>query len=515
MTAEHPEAHPRSSRKIRTRLDDATHARFHALRRNALTPKVRDRIEMVNLSDAGWSPPRIAAQLGYCGQTVRDLLRDLLAGIDSLDPRRTESGPRRRQRATAGRCRGVASSSPTRHRWQRGVAVVEAARGRGRRQVLRRQALSPEAKARMKRLVEDLTAAYKEDIQGHKKRGPEPFQIDRFGNTVPDSVFRRPRFIEAMAVARTLRMRRQLGEFHPDFDPLAEKARIVSTRSTAEGFAWPRPRPGSRTGSSRASASERGALCARIIRPTETPGTSFPHDHARSRAYRWNEDGLGGFCKRFPGPLPGPSPSGTDEGTRSSKERLFGLLRRRRATTARTSRNITYHLDATPTHSYIENALQISARRIPLSETGRGKPPRRTRSGGVRADRRPGRRALGRGAVRRVHRVYPGLAGSNPLPDHGVNRGPIAAAIHVLPHLWFRNTWSWGHDARKPRPTAVAEGRTLSQARHRHLGEPSLVCRTGALHEPELLFTENETNHERLFGAPECLSLRRDAFTRP
>src|SRR3954449_6583066 len=77
---------------IRTRLDDATRGELQALRRKALPPKVRDRIEMVLLSDAGWSPPKIARHLGNCGQTVRDALRGFLArGTDALHPFR--SGP--------------------------------------------------------------------------------------------------------------------------------------------------------------------------------------------------------------------------------------------------------------------------------------------------------------------------------------------------------------------------------------------------------------------------------------
>jgi len=73
---------------IRIHLDDATRDELHALRRKALPPKVRDRIEMVTLSDAGWSAPRIAAHLGYCGQTVRDLLRDFLTRrTEALHPR--------------------------------------------------------------------------------------------------------------------------------------------------------------------------------------------------------------------------------------------------------------------------------------------------------------------------------------------------------------------------------------------------------------------------------------------
>jgi putative transposase len=79
---------------IRIHLDDATRDELRALRRKSLPPKVRDRIEMITLSDAGWSAPKIAAHLGYCGQTVRDLLRNFLGRrIEALHPRRTGPAP--------------------------------------------------------------------------------------------------------------------------------------------------------------------------------------------------------------------------------------------------------------------------------------------------------------------------------------------------------------------------------------------------------------------------------------
>src|SRR5437588_2823956 len=79
---------------IRTELDDATREQIQALRRKPLPPRVRDRIEMVVLSDAGWSAPRIANHLGYCGQTVRDLLRAFLArGLAALYPFRSGPAP--------------------------------------------------------------------------------------------------------------------------------------------------------------------------------------------------------------------------------------------------------------------------------------------------------------------------------------------------------------------------------------------------------------------------------------
>jgi transposase len=84
---------------IRTELDDATREQLQALRRRPQPPRVRDRIALVILSDAGWSAPRIAAHLGYCGQAVRDPLRAFLArGADALYPFRTGLGPDVEQR---------------------------------------------------------------------------------------------------------------------------------------------------------------------------------------------------------------------------------------------------------------------------------------------------------------------------------------------------------------------------------------------------------------------------------
>src|SRR5215471_2043786 len=84
---------------IRILLDDATRRELNALRRSDLPATARDRIEMVALSDAGWSPPRIAAHLGYHPQTVRDRLRDFLTrGTDALYPKKPGPAPDRRRR---------------------------------------------------------------------------------------------------------------------------------------------------------------------------------------------------------------------------------------------------------------------------------------------------------------------------------------------------------------------------------------------------------------------------------
>ncbi len=84
-----------------------------------------------------------------------------------------------------------------------------------------------------------------------------------------------------------------------------------------------------------------------------------------------------------------------------------------------------------------------------------------------------------------------------------VNRGPEAAPIHILPHVWFRNTWSWGYDRRRPELRALDDGSVYTD--HRHLGERWWYAAPGSAGtgpDVNLLFTENETNQERLYGAP-------------
>ncbi|WP_422924323.1 IS630 family transposase [Singulisphaera sp. PoT] len=116
---------------IRIHLEDRTRDELRALRRKALPPKVRDRIEMLTLADAGWSAPRIAAHLGRCGQAVRDLLKDFLdRGTDALYPRRTGPPPdaARRERVAAA-LKGLLAEDRT---WtSRQLAEALAARGIG------------------------------------------------------------------------------------------------------------------------------------------------------------------------------------------------------------------------------------------------------------------------------------------------------------------------------------------------------------------------------------------------
>ena len=217
----------------------------------------------------------------------------------------------------------------------------------------------------------------------------------------------------------------------------------------------------------------------------------FPHDHARSRAYRWNEDGLAGICDRrqilcFALALW----NGRDP---ILKERLFGLTGQE-GNHGEDVKELYYYLDSTPTHSWMRYLYKYPQAAFPyeqlLAES------RRQGRGG----REPELLDTGVFDEDRYFDVFVDYAKSAPedltirLEVH--NRGPEAASLHLLPTLWFRNTWSWGKDARKPSLHAAGPGHVVAD--HFSEGRWHLRCE-GA---PELLFCENETNSERLFGVP-------------
>ncbi len=232
----------------------------------------------------------------------------------------------------------------------------------------------------------------------------------------------------------------------------------------------------------------------------------FPHDHARSRAYRWNEDGLGGICDRnqvlcFALALW----NGRDP---ILKERMFGLSGPE-GNHGEDVKDYYFYLDSTPTHSYMKYLYKYPQAEFPyarLVEENRG-----------RSKALPEFELVDTGVFDGSRNfdvvVEYAKAGADDLliRIHVANRGPEAAPVEVLPTLWFRNTWSWGRDDRRPsiaaRPSPD-DGVRVMAATHHDLGKYALYC-SGA---DELLFTENETNAERLYGAPCRTPYVKDAF---
>jgi Mannosylglycerate hydrolase MGH1-like glycoside hydrolase domain len=231
----------------------------------------------------------------------------------------------------------------------------------------------------------------------------------------------------------------------------------------------------------------------------------FPHDHARSRVYRWNEDGLGGICdnhQRICFAL--ALWNGRDP---ILKERLFGLSGDE-GNHGEDVKEYYFYVDSTPTHSFMKFLYKYPQAAFPYSEL-------------VEENRRRGRQSreyelvdTGAFAEHRYFDVEVEYAKADVddilIRINVSNRGPEAAAIHVLPTVWFRNTWSWGGDATRPR-LAAADGEAPAFV----LDEPSLGRRW--LHYQEgatALFTENESNTDRLFGHGDDKSYSKDAFHR-
>jgi hypothetical protein len=222
--------------------------------------------------------------------------------------------------------------------------------------------------------------------------------------------------------------------------------------------------------------------------PQGTAWEYFPHDHARSRAYRWGEDGLAGVCdERSRLCLALALWNGHDP---ILKERLFGLTNAE-GNHGEDVKELYYHLDATPTGSYLKMLYKYPQREFPyehLVEENR----RRSRL-------QPEYELLDTGLFDddRYFDVFVEYAKAAPddllMLVTVFNRGPDPAALHVLPQLWFRNTWSWKPGAAKP-SLRLADGSLVAE--HRRLGTYHLRAEGS----PEWLFTENETNFKRLFG---------------
>jgi hypothetical protein len=219
----------------------------------------------------------------------------------------------------------------------------------------------------------------------------------------------------------------------------------------------------------------------------------FPHDHARSRAYRWNEDGLAGLSDRHQVICFGLALwNGRDA---MLKERAFGLTGNE-GNHGEDVKEYYFYLDSTPTHSYMKYLYKYPQSEFPyawlVAENGR------------RSRRDPEFELIDTGIFDqdRYFDVFVEYAKASSddilIKIQAVNRGPEPAELTLLPTIWFRNTWSWGLDVRRPR---LRKGKGLRQAGlitldQDYYGKRHLWCE-GA---PDLLFTENETNFRRLYG---------------
>jgi hypothetical protein len=240
----------------------------------------------------------------------------------------------------------------------------------------------------------------------------------------------------------------------------------------------------------------------------------LPHDHARSRAYRWNEDGLAGICDKHQTLcLALALWNGRDP---ILKERLFGLTGPE-GNHGEDVKEIYFHEDATPTASYLRMRYLYPQRAFPYGELVEGNRRRSI------AERELELWEVGAFEGDRWFDVVVEYAKAAPddivMVVTATNHGPDPAPLHVLPTAWFRNTWDWARpdEPRPERPRLAREadrpeGAADEQVKvlHHELGEMWLHLEG----RPDLLFTENETNAERLFGAPSTSPHVKDAFHR-
>ena len=226
--------------------------------------------------------------------------------------------------------------------------------------------------------------------------------------------------------------------------------------------------------------------------PHGTAWDAFPHDHARSRAYRWGEDGIAGISDNH-GRLCFALAlwNGRDP---ILKERIFGLTGPE-GNHGEDVKDYYFYLDSTPTHSYMRALYKYPQAAFPYAAL-------------VEESRRRDRRAP------EFELIDTGVFDDDRYFDVTVeyakattddilirisvaNRGPEPAELHLLPALWYRNTWSWEAGSARPGLRVVA-GHATIEADHAGLGRRWLHCEG----DPALLFTENETNTARLWGSP-------------
>ena len=234
---------------------------------------------------------------------------------------------------------------------------------------------------------------------------------------------------------------------------------------------------------------------------------SFSHDQSRSRAYQWGEDGLAGVSDErqflcFAIAL-------WNEKDPILKERLFGLTNSE-GNHGEDVKEYYYYLDSTPTHSWMRYLYRYPQAAFPYADL--------VRTNAWRSRRDFEHELIDTGIFddNRYFDVYVEYAKEAPdellIRITAFNRGPDRVALHVLPTLWFRNTWSWSDRPDRPvlRRVNGAPGTVAIQATHSELGERWLFAQG----EPMLLFTDNDTNQERLYGRPNASPWVKDAFHR-
>ncbi|GAB2794097.1 hypothetical protein HNQ93_003832 [Hymenobacter luteus] len=233
--------------------------------------------------------------------------------------------------------------------------------------------------------------------------------------------------------------------------------------------------------------------------------TYLTHDMARSKAYRWGEDAIGGVSDNQQ--LLCLAPAFWNGHDPILKERLFGLSGPE-GNHGEDVKELYYYLDSTPTHSYMRMLYKYPQHAYPYAWL--------VQENARRSRLKPEFELLDTCIFHenRYFDIFLEYAKAGPddllLQITVHNRGLQAAPLHVLPHLWFRNTWAWGYDDYKPQLKGTDAGHI--QVEHQKLPALQLYCDQVEGHGPDLLFCDNETNTQRLYGTPNASAYCKDGI---
>ncbi|RPB05432.1 Six-hairpin glycosidase [Choiromyces venosus 120613-1] len=246
----------------------------------------------------------------------------------------------------------------------------------------------------------------------------------------------------------------------------------------------------------------------------------FPHDHAKSRTYRWGEDGIAGVSDTHG--LENISFVFWNEHDDFLKERLFGLSNPQ-GNHGESLKEAHFHLDNTPTHSYMKYLYKYPQRKFPYEQL--------VEENAKRSRDVPEFTLMDTGIFKvrddRYWDIFIETAKDTNDEEELLfrvtawNRGPEPAPLHIVPHMWFRNTWAWGHEDESKKPSIEQESPLIAKSKHRVLGNRYLQLSPspGVTPEspdvlPELMFTDNDTNYKGLYDGENQTPYVKDAFHR-
>ncbi|EPS28289.1 putative alpha-glucosidase [Penicillium oxalicum 114-2] len=244
----------------------------------------------------------------------------------------------------------------------------------------------------------------------------------------------------------------------------------------------------------------------------------FTHDHARSRVFRWGEDGIAGVSDTHG--LQNIAFSFWNGEDDFLKERLFGLSNPQ-GNHGESIKECHFHVDNTPTHSYMKFLYKYPQRKFPYQDLIDENAKR------TRLEREYQLLDTGIFEDNRYWDIFIETAKESDNEEELIfrviayNRGPEPAPLHIIPQVWFRNTWSWGAEKDKKKPSLKQDGERVAKSDHYKLGE-RYACfapspPVGSSEEdiqPRMLFTDNETNHKKLWGTENDTPYVKDGFHR-